>query len=262
MVELDCDLLALAHFYATLFDVFALKDGWEHHQSWQTALAKHCHYRQVTIKAVLLGSGDHATAVVTTNHTWGKPNFFVGFAFAIYNNFRLGGFVVEQKSLDGNACVVNLFGGVLCADFVSNLTAVAINAVANAVDKLVGLALYFHGGQVSQVLVDVYGLATNCATDIRQKVVAGATAKVVDILCEVVAIHVVDKVVNSSVATHQDATIGIGCVDDLLVVIFQNVYKLQCVVWIESGNLLRLFVALFVVGLWVVKNNVFHFVSP
>ena len=197
-------MLALHHLDYLLFDVLTLEDGGEVDEGVDLARAVHHHTGDVAlgIEAVLMGSRHHSAAVEATLHSGREPCLFKLEPLAVDLNHGIGGLVVEEQTLDGDRGVVDWLVGLLLLP-VALLAAIAVDAVAYAVDELARLALYGNGGQIGYVLVYLRGSVAGLFLKVVPKVVAAARREIEHLVFDIVAVRVVDEVVECAVAAAQ-----------------------------------------------------------
>ena len=119
------------------------------------------------------------------------------------NHYSRGcGLIAEEQALDGYARVIYILFS-LCAHHISDLAAVSVDTVADAVDKLILFAVYLAGGKILYVLGYLDRLSY-FAADIAQKVVTRADRAVVDLVFKLTLCGSVDEAVESSVAAAND----------------------------------------------------------
>ena len=247
-----------------LFDVLALEDARERDQGDDFALAVHDHAGDLVlgVEPVLVRRRHHAAAVEATLHRGRQPHLLKGEAFAVDLHLGVGGLVVEQQALDGDGGVVNRLVRVLALT-VALLAAIAVDAVADAVDKFARLSLDRHGRQVREVGVDFLGSIARLFVQVCPEIVAAARRVVVDGVFKIVAVDVVDQIVERAVAA-ADADLVAGVElrekvleDDVVAAQEHGLFVLP-----QLGKRLCTVLAVAVVRLLVVNHIGFHVVSP
>ena len=121
------------------------------------------HSRKFTGISFLLRCGHHTATVKAPVHSRCNPNLFVCSGFSINRHFGIGWFIVEQKSFDCNSGIIYLFAG----DFfklITDLTAVSVDTVTNAVNKTVRFTFHRNRRQVMQMLGDWKWITFLCIT--------------------------------------------------------------------------------------------------
>ena len=213
------------------------------------------------VQAVLRRGDIHAAAVVATVHGRGKPDLFVGLGDAVNGDGCGGGLVVEQQSLDGDAGVVDGLVGFF-RQLVADLTAVAVNAVADAIEEPVALSVDGYGGKVP----DVFGEGNESCFgggNILAEVVPAAHGVVEEILrvgqvgCEI------DEFVQGTVpaGNHQLVIFADACEKFRIILDFADVAEIQLPVTEQLMQSLGAVKAFSAAGERVVEN-VNHIGSP
>lgn len=116
---------------------------------------------------------------------------------------------VKEQTLDGDRGIVDLLAGDI-AQLVAHFTAVAVNAVAYAVEHTVALAVDGGYGKILYVIVDAYGRISFLKAEIVPEVVSASGGVIVDVVAERKPVGVVDEPVERSVASCDDDTVILG----------------------------------------------------
>ena len=133
--------------------------------------------------------------------------------------------VVEKKTLDGDTRIVDLlFTG--SSFLVTDLTAVTVNAVTDAVEEPALHAVNFNEGKIFDVFVDLHGSVADLLAQVVPEVVARSCREEVERLYDVDPVGVVDEAVERTVAAAEiefvirietcKESIGIGDLCDVL----------------------------------------------
>ena len=156
----------------------------------------------LAVESVLLGTGHHSAAVVVTVHTRGEPDPLVSASLAVNGDASAAGLVFTEETLDRDRGIIDLLN-ILRLHFVACLTAVSVDAVADAVEDLVGFAAYLANGDIFYVFVDTDGLGLLADIKITEKIVARSRSHIVDV-AELNAVGVVEEAVERAVAAAED----------------------------------------------------------
>ena len=105
---------------------------------------------------------------------------------------------MEEEALDGDACVVDILVArfsLLIADF----AAVAVDAVADAVDEALLHAVDLNEGEILNIFVDLNGGIADLLTEVVPEVITGSCREEVERLSDLDAFCVIDEAVESTV---------------------------------------------------------------
>ena len=110
---------------------------------------------------------------------------------------------VKQQALDGDGRIIHGLVG-LAAQSVADLAAVAVNAVADAVEEAPVLSVHRDCGQIAQMLRHGDRVRALLEAEIMQEVVSAAGGEIIELLREGHAVRVVEKAVQRAVAARDD----------------------------------------------------------
>ena len=163
--------------------------------------------RALRVQAVLVRGDHQAAAVEATVHCRREPDFFETVFLAVHGDDGVGRLVVEQQALDGDRGIIYGLVHRRHSLLVADLAAVAVEAVADAVDKATRLAVYRDGRQILEIFLDGEGRLADFLAEIVQEIVARADGVIEDLVREVQPVRLVDEVVDRAVAAGQDHTV-------------------------------------------------------
>lgn len=129
----------------------------------------------------------------------GARDLAVAVAHAVDDDLGVRRVEVEEQALDRNAGIVDRLRG-RRAELVAHLAAVAVDAVADAVEEAVGAALDRHRGQIFQIFFHRERRRALFLAEIMQEIVSAADAEIEQLVRDADARRVVDEAVERAVA--------------------------------------------------------------
>lgn len=188
-----------------MLHMLALENGGEHHQGLQLARAVIDHHGQLPawVGPVLIRGRHHAAAIVPSEHGRSQPDLLEFMPDPVHGNDGIGGLIVEQQALDGDGGIVDGLVA-LFSLLIAHLAAVAVDAVADAVQESVALALHLHGGQAQQIFFQREGFAALGLAQVREEIVAAAGGVIINFIRDVQALRVVDEPIQGAVSAGKD----------------------------------------------------------
>lgn len=206
LVKTHRDLMAVQNVHALcMAHVSSGKDGRENRQRSELAAALHDHHGHCSVLAqpVLRRRGHHAAAIKTAVHRRREPDLSEFMPHTVNRDHRVCRFVMKQQALDRNGRVIDLFSACI-AQRVAFFTAVAVNAVSDAVQKAVCMAASLHERELFPIEVDADRLRPLFQTEVTQKIVPASDGVIIDRIGEHRLRRVVQKAIERAVTACED----------------------------------------------------------
>ena len=187
-----------------MLHMLALEDRGEYEQRLELpgAVEHAGGHRARRVIAPLIRRDHHAAAIKPAVHRRGKPDTAEGARLPVHRDRRAHGMIVEQQALDRDGRVVD---GLIRrpAQAVADLAAVAVDAVADAVEEPPRLPVDRHGRQVFQIWPQRKRRGVSRLVQIVQEVVAASGRVIENVIFKHVIICLVQEAVDRAVAAGQ-----------------------------------------------------------
>ena len=122
---------------------------------------------------------------------------------------------VEQQALNCYRGIVNLCGGVGFSDFIRNLAAIAVYAVAYAVDEFSLHSVYIDGGEIFDIVVE-QNFTAIVLIQVVHEIVSAAGGPEVNIVLYSIGVNGIYKIIQGAVAADKcDLVFGCKAVEKL-----------------------------------------------
>ena len=154
------------------------------------------------VKSVLSGSDHHSAAEESAVHRGCEPYLFVFLCHTVNGDGRVSGSEIVEQALDGYRRVID--GLIcLCADLVALFAGVAVDAVADVVDKAVFLAVHADDGEIGYVFFNVKGRIAALLAEVVEEIIAASRAVIVDLLLDLEPAGIIYKMVECTVTARE-----------------------------------------------------------